>query len=124
MKLKQWIEEQKQLREERLDMIYQRFTAEELIRYRNNCLKDDKLVRNSIFVLFCIGLAVVFITCMLGELSVFTESQCDVSSGYMFGISAGLLLFCLPSGTTAKRLTEMIEKKLTEGEYENHGQVP
>ena len=114
MNVKKWIEDSRALHKERLDMLCERLSAEELIRYRDNCRESDTLVRKTILLCAGIGMAVLFILCLLEEFSVIDEANCNLHFGYIFGLTAGILIFGMPS-SYVKELNERIEKKLLEG---------
>lgn len=113
MNVKKWIEDSRALREERLDMLCERLSAEELIRYRDNCRKSDTLVRKTVILCAGIGAAVLFILCLLEEFSVIDEAICNLHFGYTFGVTVTVLFLGMPS-TCVKELNERIEKKLLE----------
>lgn len=114
MNVKKWIEDSRALREERLDMLCERLSAEELIRYRDSCRKSDTLMRKTVLLCAAIGVAILFILCLLEEFSVIDEAYCNLNFGYTFGVSVTVLIFGMP-GTYVKELNERIEKKLLEG---------
>ena len=114
MNVKKWIEDSRSLRKERLDMLCERLSAEELIRYRDNCRKNDTLVRKTVMLCAAIGVAVLFILCLLEEFSVIDEARCNLHFGYTFGLTLGVLIFGMPT-SYVKELNERIEKKLLEG---------
>ena len=114
MNVKRWIEDSRALRKERLDMLCERLSAEELIRYRDNYRKNDTLVRKTVLLCAGIGAVMLFILCLLEEFSVIDEAHCNLHVGYVFGLTLGVLIFGMPS-SYVRELNERIEKKLLEG---------
>ena len=111
MRFRQWMNENKELSKKRLDMLVERFSVQELIEYRDNCARDRQIVTNIVMVLALVCFGIMLIACIMEEVSLITDQECNLYFGYFFGLTMGLLLFACPSGSYERKLTREIEKK-------------
>ena len=111
MRIRQWSKESKELSDERMDMLTDRFTAKDLIHYRDNYARNVTVIKNMVLVITAVFFAAMILLCILDELSFFSERDFNLYFGYLFGLSIGLILFGCPSGKYTRKLTEKIEEK-------------
>ena len=119
MKLKQWMDQSKELSDKRIEMLADKFTVQELIEYRDNYIENQKIIRNVASVMVAICLCMIIAACILNELALMSDGDLNLSFGYLFGLSVFTMLFAYPTGSYPQKLTAAIEKKyLSEKEAE------